>query len=71
MTRRDSGRIGGLVTLERYGKDQLRTWGKLGGRPRSPTYDDIRIVNTKRKQQSLLEQNNYKGVNQCQSTEKS
>ena len=37
----EAGRIGGLVTLERYGKDQLRSWGKLGGRPRSLTYDEI------------------------------
>ena len=51
MTRADSGRKGGLTTLERHGKDQLRTWGKLGGRPRLPTYDDIR-------QQQLREQNN-------------
>ena len=54
MTRRDSGRIGGLATLKRYGKDQLRNWGKLGGRPRSLTYDEIR-------QQQRLEQNNNKG----------
>jgi hypothetical protein len=39
--RREVGRLGGLVTLERYGRDQLRTWGKLGGRPRSLTYDEI------------------------------
>lgn len=49
-TRRDSGRKGGLVTLERYGRDQLRDWGKLGGRPRAQTYDEIR-------QQQRLEQN--------------
>ena len=54
MTRKDSGRIGGLATLKRYGKDQLRDWGKLGGRPRSLTYDEIR-------QQQRLEQNNNKG----------
>ena len=50
-TRRDSGRKGGTTTLKRYGRDQLREWGKRGGRPRNPTYDDIR-------QQQLLERNN-------------
>ena len=55
-TRRDSGRKGGLVTLERYGPDQLREWGKRGGRPRSRTYDQIR-------QRQRLERNNNKGGN--------
>lgn len=41
LTRNDSGRKGGLTTLQRYGRDQLAEWGKRGGRPRSPTYDDI------------------------------
>ncbi len=50
-TRRDSGRKGGTVTLERYGRDQLAEWGKRGGRPRSRTYDDIR-------QRRRLERNN-------------
>ena len=56
-TRRDSGKKGGLVTLERYGREQLRDWGKLGGRPRSLTYDEIR-------QQQRLERNknNHKEV---------
>lgn len=62
-TKRDSGRKGGQVTLERYGKDQLAYWGKYGkeggkpgGRPRAQTYDDIR-------QQQRREQNNNKGGN--------
>jgi hypothetical protein len=33
ITRKDSGQIGGLVTCKYYGKGQLRTWGRLGGRP--------------------------------------
>jgi len=49
--RADSRRKGGLVTLQRYGREQLRDWGKLGGRPRLPTHDEIR-------QQRLLEQDN-------------
>lgn len=28
-----AGRRGGLSTLKRYGKRQMREWGKLGGRP--------------------------------------
>ena len=51
MTRADAGRLGGTVTLQRYGKDQLATWGRLGGRPRALTYDEIR-------QQQRLERNN-------------
>jgi hypothetical protein len=51
LTRRDSGRKGGLTTLKRYGRDQLVEWGKLGGRPRSLGYDDIR-------QQQLAERGN-------------
>ena len=52
MTRVEAGRIGGTVTLERYGRNQLAEWGKLGGRPHSPTYQDI----LRRRQ--LQEQNN-------------
>ena len=52
MTRADSGRKGGIVTLNRYGRDQLAEWGKLGGRPHSPTYQDILS------QRQLLGQNN-------------
>jgi len=28
------GRKGGEAVLKKYGKRQLREWGKLGGRPR-------------------------------------
>ncbi len=52
LTRADSGRKGGMTTLRRYGREQLAYWGKLGGRPHSPTYQDI----SSRRQ--LLEQNN-------------
>lgn len=52
LTRAEAGRIGGLVTLERYGRDHLAEWGRLGGRPRSQTYDDIT------RQRQRLEQNN-------------
>lgn len=57
-TRRDSGRKGGTTTLERYGRDQLAEWGKLGGRPRNPTYDDIR-----QEQSRGRNNNNEKEVN--------
>lgn len=50
MNRAEAGKIGGTVTLKRYGRGQLAEWGKLGGRPRLPNYDDIR-------QRQLLEQN--------------
>lgn len=28
-----AGKAGGTVTLERYDPEQLRAWGKKGGRP--------------------------------------
>jgi len=54
-TRKDSGRKGGLTTLTRYGKAQLREWGRLGGRPRNPDYGDIR-------QRQVLEKQNNEEV---------
>ena len=51
MARGEAGRLGGLVTLQRYGRDQLAAWGKRGGRPRAQSYDEIR-------QQQRLERNN-------------
>lgn len=53
MNKSDAGRMGGTMTLERYGRDQLTEWGKRGGRPRSQTYNDIR-------QRELRERNNNK-----------
>ena len=29
-----AGRKGGQAVVKKYGKKQLRQWGKLGGRPR-------------------------------------
>lgn len=39
---REAGRLGGYATLARYGREQMREWGRGGGRPRARTYDDIR-----------------------------
>jgi len=50
-TRAEAGRAGGMATLARYGREQLREWGKRGGRPRALTYDEIR-------QRQRLEQKN-------------
>ena len=33
LTITEVARRGGLSTLKKYGKRQLREWGKLGGRP--------------------------------------
>jgi hypothetical protein len=55
MTKADAGRLGGTVTLQKYGREWLRQQGVKGGRPRSRAYDDIR-------QRQLLEQNNKKEV---------
>ena len=34
MTVKEAGRRGGQAVLKKYGRKQLREWGKLGGRPR-------------------------------------
>lgn len=38
------GRKGGKATLKKYGKKQLREWGKRGGRPRKVQADG-RVLN--------------------------
>ena len=40
--RRRAGRMGGMVTYFRYGSEGMAERGRLGGRPRSITIDDIR-----------------------------
>jgi general stress protein YciG len=35
----EAGRKGGLATLKKYKKKQLREWGKKGGRPRKLPVD--------------------------------
>ena len=52
-SRSDSGRKGGLTTRARYSTEQRRAWGRMGGRPRLASYNDIR-------QRQLLERNNNK-----------
>ncbi len=34
ITAAEMGRRGGTTRAKRYGKAQIRAWGKLGGRPR-------------------------------------
>ena len=34
LTITEFARMGGCATLRKYGKRQLRAWGKLGGRPK-------------------------------------
>lgn len=34
LTISEFARMGGRALLKKYGKKQLREWGKLGGRPR-------------------------------------
>jgi hypothetical protein len=36
------GYEGGMATLNKYGREQMRRWGKLGGRPRNKNIDVIR-----------------------------
>lgn len=49
--RRRAGRLGGLQTALRYSKEQRIEWGRLGGRPRLPTIEELR-------QQAAPENNN-------------
>ncbi len=49
--RSDAGRIGGLQTLLRHGREHYSAAGKLGGRPKSLTMAEIR------QSQHLEEQN--------------
>ena len=34
LTITEFAKMGGRATLRKYGKRQLRAWGKLGGRPK-------------------------------------
>ena len=34
LTISEVARMGGRATVKKYGRKQLREWGKLGGRPR-------------------------------------
>ncbi len=34
LTISEVARMGGRATLKKYGRKQLREWGRLGGRPR-------------------------------------
>lgn len=36
-----AGIIGGLQTFLRHGPEHMRTIGRLGGRPKSPTLEDL------------------------------
>lgn len=40
--RQRAGRMGGLQTYLRYGKEGMSAIGKLGGRPRLPSLSDLR-----------------------------
>ena len=37
------GKLGGQATLKKYGKKQLKEWGKRGGRPRPTPQEDKRV----------------------------
>ena len=42
MNRRDAGRIGGLQTYLRHGKEHMSGMGEKGGRPRVRTLNELR-----------------------------
>ena len=39
--RRRAGRLGGNATSAKYGQEKMREWGRLGGRPETPTLEEI------------------------------
>jgi len=39
----EARRKGGLATLKKYGMKDMSSMGKLGGRPRNITFDELRI----------------------------
>lgn len=40
--KQQTGRLGGKVTLRKYGREHYREIGKKGGRPKLPTLDETR-----------------------------
>ncbi len=42
--RQRAGRLGGLTTLERHGKEHFSKVGKTGGRPRNLTISELRSL---------------------------
>jgi len=57
LTNKEIGRLGGLKTVALYGQEHMKELGKLGGRPRLPTLQEIR--DRKAKASNI---NNNKGV---------
>lgn len=47
LTISEVARMGGQALLRKYGKRQLRKWGKLGGRPRKSM--DAKVLRSKRR----------------------
>lgn len=41
---RRNGRLGGLQTALRHGSDHYRKMGKIGGRHRKPTLDELKAM---------------------------
>jgi len=52
-----AGRSGGYATFFKYGREQMQGWGKMGGRPRLLTLEELQsqvgaresLINTKRR----------------------
>lgn len=61
MTPQEAGRIGGLQTFMRYGAEEMRRRGRLGGRPRSLTYSQM-IAGTQPLRVNKAEGGNHKNT---------
>lgn len=42
MTKSEAGKLGGLKTASKYGKEYMASLGKQGGTYRSPTIEELR-----------------------------
>ena len=74
MDRKTIGRMGGLQTSLRYGKEHMREIGKLGGRPKvmtrsltaleikSPENGNNGLPNSLAELKRLIKRNNQRGV---------
>ena len=66
-----AGRLGGLQTALRYGSEQMRVWGRLGGRPRALTLEELtRRSELRETQEIVAKEDGYPGCNSLRKLKK-
>jgi len=48
MNKREAGRLGGMQTYARHGREHMRQMGLKGGRPRSKTLSELQAAAAKK-----------------------